>query len=86
MAKLTVTGHDFLPNRQRRAFADVMSDLEQPFDAVLDLSIYEGQQRPMPDSETHQERIPLDEYPHDTKRSRQAVAAEPNVVRLFHPS
>ena len=39
MPKLTVTGHDFLPNRQRRTFADVVSDSEQPFDGVLDFFV-----------------------------------------------
>jgi len=86
MPKLTVTGHDFLPNRQRRTFADVVSDLEQPLDSVHDLSICGGQQSPMPDSETRQEQIPLEEHPHDTKQSRQAVAAKPGILHLFEPS
>ena len=80
MPKLTVNHHDFLPNRQRRTFADVVNDSEQPFDSVHDLSICGGQQRPMPDSETHQEQIPLDERPHGTRRPRQAVAAKSSIL------
>ncbi len=86
MPKLTVTGHDFLPNRQRRTFADVVSDSEQPFDGVLDFFVCGDRQLPMQDCETHQEQIPLDELPHGTKRSRQAVAAKPGMLHLFEPS
>ncbi len=73
MTTLTAIRHDFVPNRQRRTFADVLNHSEQPFDPILDFFIYGGRQRPMQDSETHQERIPLAEHPHATKRSRQAV-------------
>jgi len=86
MPKLTVTGHDFLPKRQRRTFAEVVNDSEQPFDAALDYFVCGGRQRPVQDSETHQEQIPLDEHPHGTKRSRQAVAAKSSILHLFDPS
>ena len=73
MIKLTATRHAFLPNRQRRTFADVLDHSEQPLDAVLDFFSCGGRPRPMQHAETHQERIPLAEHPHGSKRSRQAV-------------
>ena len=75
MPKLTTPRHD-LPH----------DDSEQPFDAVLDFFVCGGREHPMQDSDTHQERIPLDEHPHGTKRSRQAVAAKSSILHLFHPS
>ena len=71
---------------QDRMFADVLDDSEQPFDAALDYFVCGGRQRPVQDSETHQEQIPLDEHPHGAKRSRQRVAAKSNMLHLFDPS
>ena len=86
MPKLNTSRHDLLQDRQRRTFAHVVSDSEQPFDSVLDFFVCGDRQRPMQDCETHQEQIPLDELPHGTKRSRQAVAAKPGMLHLFEPS
>jgi hypothetical protein len=73
MSKLTKSRHDSLHGRQGRTVADILNDSVQPFDAVLDFFICGGRQRPMQDSETRHERIPLAEHPHGTKRSRQVV-------------
>ena len=86
MPKLTVTHHDFLPNHQRRRFAEMMNDSEQPFDVALDYFVCGAQERPMQDSEATQEQLPLDEHPQGVKRSRQRVAAKSNMLHLFDPS
>jgi hypothetical protein len=59
-------------------------DSEQPFDDILDFFVCGGRERPVQDSEADNEQIPLDEHPHDAKRSRQA--AKSNTLRLFNPS
>ena len=41
-------------------------------DALLDFFICGGRPHPMQDSEPHHEEIPLADFPHDTKQSRQA--------------
>jgi hypothetical protein len=84
MFKLNTSRHDFLQDRQGRTFADVLNDSEQPFDAVLDFFFCGGRQRPMQDSETHDERIPLAEHPYGTKRSRQAVDVAARVSMEHH--
>ena len=81
MTKLTATHHDFLLNRPRRTFADVLNHSKQPFDAVVDFFIHGGRQRPLQDSE---ERIPLVEHPHGTKRSRQAVGVATRLSMEHH--
>lgn len=53
-------------------------------DSVLDFFICGGRQRPMQDSENHQERIPLAEHPHGTKRSRQAVGVATHLSMEHH--
>ena len=73
MPKLTTTRHDFLQDRQRRTFTDVLNDLKRPFDKVLDFFICGGRQHPMEGSETNHEPIPLAGHPHGTKRSRQVM-------------
>lgn len=59
MAGVVITRRDFLEDRQGRRFADVLNDLEQPFDAVLELLSNEERQRRMQESEIHHDRAPL---------------------------
>ena len=59
MARVSVTRHDFLQDRQGRTFADVVNDPEQPFDAILDFFNDEDRQRRMEKSEVHHERARL---------------------------
>lgn len=59
MARLAITRHDFLHDRQGRTFVDVLNDLEQPFDAVLGFFDDEGRQRRMEESEIHHDRPAL---------------------------
>jgi hypothetical protein len=73
-------------NRQRKMFADMMNDSEQPFDTVQGFSICGGRHHPILDSETHElmplaegeAQPPIDdlfssEHPQGTKQSRQAA-------------
>ena len=53
-------------------------------DAVLDFFICGGRHRPMQDSEPQQERIPLAEHPHDTKRLRQAMDVATRLSMKHH--
>ena len=80
MPKLTATSHAFLQDRQVRTFAGVLNDSKQPFDFF----ICGGRQRPLQDSETHDERIPLADHPYGTKRSRQAVDIAARVSMEHH--
>ena len=84
MSKLTTNHHNCLQDRQRRTFADVLNNSEQPFDAVLDFFTCGGRQRPMKESETHQEHIPLAEHPHGTKQSRQAMGIVTDLSMKHH--
>jgi hypothetical protein len=59
MPRVIITRHDFLQDRQGRTFADVLNDLEQPFDEVLGFFNDEGRQRRMEESEIHHDRSPL---------------------------
>ena len=59
MPKLTTTRHDFHQEHQGGVFDDVLNNSEQPCDDVLDFFISEDRKRPMQDSETHHEPIPL---------------------------
>jgi hypothetical protein len=59
MHYVTITQEDFLQDGQGRTFADVLNDLEQPFDEVLQFFNDEGRQRRMDESETHHDRAPL---------------------------
>lgn len=59
MARVTISRHDFLHDRQGRTFVDVLNDLEQPFDAVLGFFDDEGRQRRMEESEIHHDRPAL---------------------------
>lgn len=62
MSKLTITTRpDFLQDLQARISADLLTDSEEPLDAVVDFSICEGRQRGMQESEIHQDRAPLAE-------------------------
>ena len=54
-----VTRDDFLDCRQGRTFSDVVSDPEQPFDAVLEFFDDADRQRRMEESELHHDRSPL---------------------------
>ena len=79
MPKLTATRHDSLQDRQGRTFADVLNDSEQ--DAVIDHFICGDGQRPMQDSETHHEQIPL-------AGEEQEFEAQPSIDDFFsseHP-
>lgn len=59
MSNVIVTRQDFRQDRQGRTFADVLSDADQPFDAVLGFFNDEDRQRRMQESETHHDRAPL---------------------------
>lgn len=59
MPRVTVTRDEFLTDRQGRTFADVASDPEQPFDAVLRFFSQSERQRRMEDAELHHDRPPL---------------------------
>jgi hypothetical protein len=59
MREVILTRHDFLQDRQGRTFADVVSDPEQPFAAVLEFFNDEDRQRRMEESEIHHDRAPL---------------------------
>lgn len=59
MQTVVITREEFLNDRQGRTFADVVSDPEQPFDAVLDFFSNEDRQRRMVESELHHDRPPL---------------------------
>jgi hypothetical protein len=48
-----------LQDRQGRTFADVLNDVEQPFDLLLAFFNDENRQRRMEESETHHDRPPL---------------------------
>ena len=52
--------------------------------SVLDLFICGGRQRPMQDSETYLEQIPLAERPNGTKRSRQAAGVATHLNMEHH--
>ena len=102
MLKLTTPRHALLQDRQGRTFADVPSDSEHPFDTVIDLFIGGDGQRPIHDSGTDHERIPVaevvrksgahlpidyylpSEYPHGTKRSRQAMGVVTHLGMEHH--
>ena len=59
MAKVLITRHDFLHDRQGRTFVDVLNDLDSLFDAVLGFFDDEGRQRRMEESEIHHDRPAL---------------------------
>ena len=59
MAKVKITREDFLQDRQGRTFSDVLSDRNQPFDAVLEFFSDRDRQRRMEESELHHDRAPL---------------------------
>jgi hypothetical protein len=61
MRKPTIARHDSLQDRQSSAFADVLNDSGRPSDAVIDLSICEGRQRRVQESEIYHDRTPLAE-------------------------
>jgi len=61
MTKLNTTRRNLLQDRQRRTVAAMLNDSEHFSDAMLAFSICEGRRRPMQDSETHHERIPMAE-------------------------
>ncbi len=59
MSGACITRHLFVEDRQGRTFADVLSDLEQPFDQVLAFFNDPDRQRRMEESELHHNRPPL---------------------------
>lgn len=59
MAKARVTRKDFLNDRQGKTFADVVNDVEQPFDVVFEFFNDADRQRRMEESELHHDRSPL---------------------------
>ena len=59
MAHVRISREDFLQDRQGRTFADVLTDPEQPLDAVLEFFNDEARQRRMQESEIHHDRPPL---------------------------
>lgn len=59
MPSVTISRQDFELDRQGRTFADVLHDLELPFDEILDFFNDEVRQLRMEDSETHHDRPPL---------------------------
>ena len=59
MPKSNTARHDFFEGGQGRTFADLLNDSEKPSDAVLDIFICGDGERPIPDSATDHEPIPL---------------------------
>ena len=59
MDRVVITRQDFLRDRQGRTFADVLSDSEHVFDAVLAFLSDDQRQRRMQESEMHHDRAPL---------------------------
>jgi hypothetical protein len=59
MSRVMIDRQDFLQDRQGRTFADVLSDPEQPLDAVLEFFSEEARQRRMEEAEIHHDRPPL---------------------------
>lgn len=59
MSHATVTRDEFLQDRQGRTFADVLSEPQQPFEAVLAFFDDADRQRRMEESEIHHDRPPL---------------------------
>ena len=59
MSKARMTQKDFLDDRQGKTFADVVNDVEQPFDIVLEFFSDADRQRRMEESELHHDRSPL---------------------------
>jgi hypothetical protein len=80
MPKLTITRNDSLQDRQRR-IADMFTNSEQPFDTVIDLSICEGRQRRVQESEIHQDRTSLA----DVVREPGSQASISNFFSSNHP-
>jgi hypothetical protein len=59
MATVIITREEFLKDKQGRTFADVLSELQVPFEEVLSFFNDEGRQRRMEDAEIHHDRAPL---------------------------
>ena len=59
MAKTSISRTDFLNDPQGKTFADVVNDVNQPFDAVLKFFNDADRQRRMDESELHHDRSPL---------------------------
>lgn len=59
MSSVTITRDTFLEDSQGRRFSDVVSDPDQPFDAVLEFFNDANRQRRMEESEIHHDRPPL---------------------------
>jgi hypothetical protein len=77
MAGVSVTRHDFLQDREGRTFADVVSDPEQPFDAVLDFFNSEDRQRRMEKSEIPRERARLVGFCESLRLNRSSMTISP---------
>jgi hypothetical protein len=56
---ITITGEEFLADRQGRTFADVVNGSEQPFAEALKFFNDPDRQRRMEESELHHDRAPL---------------------------
>jgi hypothetical protein len=54
-----ITRKEFLDDRQGRTFADVLADVEQPFDEILEFFNDSQRQQRMEDSEIHHDRPAL---------------------------
>lgn len=61
MTTSTLTRYHLLQDRRTRMSAGLLTDSEQPLDAVMDFSICEGRQPGMQESAIHQDRPPLAE-------------------------
>jgi hypothetical protein len=59
MSEVATIRHDLIQDRQDSMFVDVLSDSEQSFDAVTECFICGDRQRPMQDSQTHHEQVPV---------------------------
>lgn len=98
MSKRTIARHDFLEDRLG-GIANMLTDSNQPFDAVIDFSICEGRQRSMQESEIQRDRAevarepesqsPIDEalssgHPQSTKGLRQAMGVVARLSMQHH--
>jgi hypothetical protein len=59
MPKASVSREEFLADRQGNTFADVVNDVERPFDIVLEFFSDAGRQQRMEEAELHHDRAPL---------------------------
>jgi hypothetical protein len=81
MPDIRIARKDFLEDRQGRTFADVLNDVDQPFDQVLEFFNDKGRQRRMEESEIHHDRPALA----GVVRELESLAAIDRFLGVEHP-